>query len=100
VLADVIWNEDMPFTIPLPYSEPLAEALTAVGEVLRSQEEEDADRQAELFQAARTAVASLEERTASEDIQAGAPSAAGSILLSLHRILRVANLDSKQPEDE
>ena len=31
VLADVIWNEDMPFIIPLPYSEPLAEALAAVG---------------------------------------------------------------------
>lgn len=91
VLADVIWGEDMPFTIPLPYSEPLAEALFAVGEVLRSAEEDDADRQAELFQTAHAAVASLEDRTAAEGNGAGTPSAAGSILLSLHRILRVAN---------
>ena len=95
VLADVIWNEDMPFTIPLPHSEPLAEAIAAVGEVLRSAEEDDDDRQAELYQAARSAVAALEDRTASEDTQAGTPSAAGSILLSLHRILRVANPSSR-----
>ena len=95
VLADVIWSEDMPFTIPLPYSEPLADALFAVGEVLRSSEEEDADRQVELFQAAHAAVASLEDRTAAEGNGAGTPSAAGSILLSLHRILRVANPNGK-----
>ncbi|MFF2318707.1 aromatic acid exporter family protein [Arthrobacter sp. NPDC058097] len=95
VLADVIWSEDMPFTIPLPYSEPLAEALSAVGEVLRSAEEDDAERQAELFEAAHAAVASLEDRTAAEGNGAGAPSAAGSILLSLHRILRVANPNGK-----
>jgi hypothetical protein len=95
VLADVIWSEDMPFTIPLPYSEPLAGALSAVGEVLRSAEEDDADRQAELFEAAHAAVASLEDRTAAEGNGAGTPSAAGSILLSLHRILRVANPNGK-----
>jgi uncharacterized membrane protein YgaE (UPF0421/DUF939 family) len=95
VLADVIWSEDMPFTIPLPYSEPLAGALSAVGEVLRSAEEDDADRQAELFEAAHAAVASLENRTAAEGNGAGTPSAAGSILLSLHRILRVANPNGK-----
>jgi hypothetical protein len=59
--------------------------------VLRSAEEEDADRQAELFQAARSALASLEDRTAAEGNGRGRPSAAGSILLSLHRILRVAD---------
>jgi uncharacterized membrane protein YgaE (UPF0421/DUF939 family) len=90
VLTDVIWSEDMPFTIPLPYSEPLAEALAAVSEVLRSAEEDDADRQAELLSAAHAAVDALEVRIASEDIDVDAPSAAESILLSLHRILRVA----------
>ena len=64
VLAEVIWNEDMPFTIPLPYSEPLAKALAAVGEVL-SAEEEDPDRQAELTAAARAAVDSLRARIVS-----------------------------------
>lgn len=90
VLADVIWNKDMPFTIPLPYSEPLAKALAAVGEVIRSAEEDDADRQAELIEAANAAVDDLETRIASENVDADAPSAAESILLSLHRILRVA----------
>jgi uncharacterized membrane protein YgaE (UPF0421/DUF939 family) len=95
VLADVIWNKDMPFTIPLPYSEPLAKALAAVGEVLRSAEEEDAGRQAELITAASAAVDSLEARIASEDVDADAPSAAESILLSLHRILRVTRVDGQ-----
>lgn len=90
VLTDVIWSEDMPFTIPLPYSEPLAEALAAVSEVLRSAEEDDAGRQAELLSAAHAAVDALEVRITSEDTDADAPSAAESILLSLHRILRVA----------
>ena len=95
VLADVIWNKDMPFTIPLPYSEPLAKALAAVGEVLRSAEEDDAGRQAELITAAHAAVDSLERRIASDDVDADAPSAAESILLSLHRILRVARADGQ-----
>jgi uncharacterized membrane protein YgaE (UPF0421/DUF939 family) len=95
VLTDVIWSEDMPFTIPLPYSEPLAEALAAVSEVLRSAEEDDAGRQAELLSAAHAAVDALEVRIASEDIDVDAPSAAESILLSLHRILRVARTDGR-----
>ena len=33
VLSDVIWDKDVPFMIPLPYSEPLADALDAVSEV-------------------------------------------------------------------
>ena len=94
VLAEVIWNKDMPFTIPLPYSEPLAKALAAVGEVL-SAEEEDPDRQAELTAAARAAVDSLRARIGSSGADADAPSAAESILLSLHRILRVAETDAR-----
>lgn len=94
VLAEVIWNKDMPFTIPLPYSEPLATALAAVGEVL-SADEEDPDRQAELTAAARAAVDSLRARIVSSGADADAPSAAESILLSLHRILRVAETDSR-----
>lgn len=89
VLADVIWNKDVPFVIPLPYSEPLAGALAAVGEVLRSLEDEQPERQDELISAANTAVDALAERMASEEVNPDAPSAAESILLSLHRILRV-----------
>jgi hypothetical protein len=85
----------MPFTIPLPYSEPLAGALSAVSEVLRAAEEDDAGRQAELLSAAHAAVGVLEERITSEDADADGPSAAESILLSLHRILRAAGTDSR-----
>jgi uncharacterized membrane protein YgaE (UPF0421/DUF939 family) len=88
VLADVIWDNEVPFVIPLPYSEPLAEALAAVSEVLRSMEDEEPERQDELIEAANAAVAALAERMASDDVNPDAPSAAESIALSLHRILR------------
>jgi uncharacterized membrane protein YccC len=94
VLAAVIWKKDMPFTIPLPYSEPLAKALTAVGEVL-SAEAEEADRQAELRTAAHAAVDSLRARIVSEDADSDAPGAAESILLSLHRILRAVEAEGR-----
>jgi uncharacterized membrane protein YgaE (UPF0421/DUF939 family) len=94
VLAAVIWNKDMPFTIPLPYSEPLAKALAAVGELL-SAEAEDTDRQAELSTAAHAAVDSLKARIVSADADADAPGAAESILLSLHRILRAVEAEGR-----
>ncbi len=96
VLAEVIWNKDMPFTIPLVHSEPLAKALAAVGEVLRSAEEEDADRQEELVHAAHQAMDALRARILEDDADAGVPSAAESILLSLHRILRVTRVEDSQ----
>ncbi|MDQ0075792.1 FUSC family protein [Arthrobacter oryzae] len=89
VLADVIWDEDAPFVIPLPYSEPLADALDAVSEVLRSMEDEQPDKQNELIGSAKAAVDALAERMASDDVNPHAPSAAESIVLTLHRILRV-----------
>lgn len=89
VLADVIWDKDVPFVIPLPYSEPLAKALAAVSEVLRSLEDEHPDRQNELIAAANAAVDALAVRMASDDVNPDAPSAAESIVLNLHRILRV-----------
>ena len=93
VLAEVIWNKDLPFTIPMAHSEPLAKALTAVGEVLRAAEEEDAERRDELKQAAHGAVDALRARILEDDADTGAPSAAESILLSLHRILRVTRAE-------
>lgn len=89
VLAEVIWNKEMPFTIPMAHSEPLAKALTAVGEVLRAAAEEDEDRRRELKQEAHRAVDALRASILDDDADTGAPSAAESILLSLHRILRV-----------
>jgi uncharacterized membrane protein YccC len=89
VLADVIWNKEAPFVIPLPYSEPLAGALHAVGEVLRSMEDEQPDRQNERIAEATAAFDALAARIAAEEVNPDEPSAAESILLSLHRILRV-----------
>ncbi|MBT2538134.1 FUSC family protein [Arthrobacter sp. ISL-69] len=88
VLSDVIWDKDVPFVIPLPYSEPLADALDAVGEVMRSMEAEPPDKQNELIARANAAVDALAERMASDDVKPHAPSATGSIVLNLHRILR------------
>jgi uncharacterized membrane protein YccC len=95
VLADVIWNKEVPFVIPLPYSEPLAGALAVVGEVLKSMEDEQPERQEELISAAHAAVDVLAERMASAEVNPDAPSAAESILLGLHRILRVVT--ARQP---
>lgn len=91
VLADVIWNKEAPFVIPLPYSEPLAAALHAVGGVLRSMEDEHPDRQEERIAEATAAVDALAGRIAAEEANPDEPSAAESILLSLHRILRVVS---------
>ena len=89
VLADVIWDQDTLFVIPLPYSQPLSEALDAVGALLLAVEEGDAERLEELRDEADTTVHALAQRLASDDTDPDAPSAAESILLSLHRILRV-----------
>ena len=89
VLSDVIWAEDTPFVIPDGYAEPLSEAMTLVGDVLRAAEEEEPQRQAELVEQADAAVQAFTARVAEEDQADGAPSAVESILLSLHRMLRV-----------
>jgi uncharacterized membrane protein YccC len=89
VLADVIWDQDTLFVIPLPYSKPLADALSAVGMLLLAAGEDDSGRQEELTDSADAAVQALAQRITSDEPDAAAPSAAESILLSLHRILRV-----------
>ncbi|WP_354235871.1 aromatic acid exporter family protein [Arthrobacter sp. UYEF3] len=90
VLSDVIWAEDTPFVIPDGYAEPLADAMTLVGDVLRAAEEEEPKRLAELVEEADTAVKAFTARVAADDQPGDAPSAVESILLSLHRMLRVA----------
>jgi uncharacterized membrane protein YgaE (UPF0421/DUF939 family) len=89
VLSDVIWAKDTPFIIPDEYAAPLAGAMAAVGDVLRSIEEESPERHDELVGTADAAVKELTQRLGSEDVAANAPSAVESILLSLHRVLRV-----------
>lgn len=101
VLSDVIWAKDTPFVIPDGYAEPLAEAMTMAGDVLRAAEEEEPQRQAELVEEADAAVKAFTARVAADDQSAGAPSAVESILLSLHRMLRVVksgNADSGAPK--
>jgi hypothetical protein len=89
VLSDVIWADDTPFVIPDEYFEQLAAAITTVGEVLSAVEEESPERQLELVDAADAAVRELTRRIGAEEAATDAPSAVESILLSLHRMIRV-----------
>jgi len=88
VLSDVIWESDVPYTVPLQDNVPLADAITATGELLCSFSNEDPDRQAERFTAAKSAVEACMATTAAREVDEGAVPASESILLSLHRILR------------
>jgi uncharacterized membrane protein YccC len=89
VLSDVIWADDTPFVVPDEYLEQLAEAISTVGDVLSSVEEESPERQRELVEAADAAVKELTQRIGAEEAATDAPSAVESILLSLHRMIRV-----------
>ncbi|XTR52500.1 FUSC family protein [Pseudarthrobacter sp. So.54] len=98
VLSDVIWAKDTPFVIPEDYAEPLANAMTMVGDVLRAAEEEEPQRQAELVEVADAAVKDFIARVAAEDLSEGAPSAVESVLLTLHRMLRAAKSAGHPPD--
>jgi len=89
VLSDVIWATDHPFVIPSGQEVPLAAAMARVGDVLRSTEEEDTERQAERIAEADRAVNALTQQVSDGDHTPGAPNAVESVLLSLHRMLRV-----------
>ena len=90
VLSDVIWDHDTPFVVPDAYAAPLGDAMASVGDVLRALEEEQPERQAELARSADAAINELTARLAAEQHSKDAPSAVESILVSLHRMLRVA----------
>jgi uncharacterized membrane protein YgaE (UPF0421/DUF939 family) len=94
VLSDVIWESDVPYTVPLQDNGPLAEAITATGELLRSFSNEDEQQQEDLYQAARAAVEACLAATATRELDEGAVPASESILLSLHRILRAVHPSS------
>jgi uncharacterized membrane protein YgaE (UPF0421/DUF939 family) len=88
VLSDVIWERDVPYTVPLQDNVPLADAITATGELLGSFSTDDPQQQAERFKAAQAAVEACMAATAGRELDQGAVPASESILLSLHRILR------------
>lgn len=88
VLSDVIWESQAPYTIPVQHSGPLADAMTATGDLLCSFSEGDEETQKERFNAARAAVEACMAVTATRDPERGSVPASESILLSLHRILR------------
>jgi hypothetical protein len=88
VLSDVIWESDVPYTVPLQDNVPLADAITATGELLGSFSTDDPQQQAERFKAAQAAVEACMAATAGRELDQGAVPASESILLSLHRILR------------
>jgi uncharacterized membrane protein YgaE (UPF0421/DUF939 family) len=90
VLSDVIWAHDTPFVIPDAHAAPLGDAMAAVGDVLHALEDEQPERQADLARSADAAINELTARLAPEHHSKDAPSAVDSILVSLHRMLRVA----------
>lgn len=92
VLAGVIWEEDVPFTLPYNESGPLAGAMTATGEYLAALHADAEDRQ-ELFAAAEAAVEACMASSGSREPGESAVTASESILLSLHRILRALRPD-------
>ena len=88
VLSDVIWESQAPYTVPVEHSGPLADAMTATGELLSSFTETDKEAQKDCFDAARAAVEACMAATAAREPGQGSVPASESILLSLHRILR------------
>ena len=88
VLSDVIWDSEVPYSVPLQDNGPLADTLTATGELLRSFSEGDAATQEERFESAKAAVEACMAATAGRRAEQGIVPASESVLLSLHRILR------------
>jgi uncharacterized membrane protein YgaE (UPF0421/DUF939 family) len=97
VLSDVIWESDVPYTVPIDDNGPLAHAMTATGELLCSLSNEDEQEQEELFDAASVAVEGCMAAAAARQISEGSVPASESILLSLHRILRSVRPGTKGP---
>ena len=88
VLSDVIWEDDVPYAIPLQDNEPLADAITATGEMLSTSADGDEQARKDSYDAARAAVEACMAATAGRPVSQEAVPASESVLLSLHRILR------------
>lgn len=94
VLSDVIWKDDVPYAIPLQDNEPLADAITATGELLSTGAGGDEQECRDTYGAAKAAVEACMAATAGRPAAQGTVPASESVLLSLHRILRAV-----QPKD-
>lgn len=88
VLSDVIWEDDVPYFVPFQDSRPLADAMSATGDLLSSFNTEDVSAQRQLLTAAEKAVAACKSANAGRNPDETDVTASESILLSLHRILR------------
>lgn len=88
VLADVIWDPETPFDVPDQHLAPLARAMTAVAEAIAPADEDDTGRHRDLRADADEALKALAAGLAEDEAGPG-PGAVESILLSLHRMLRV-----------
>jgi len=88
VLSDVIWEDDVPYAIPLQDNEPLADAITATGELVSTDTDGDAQEWRDRYDAAIAAVETCMAATAARPASQGTVPASESVLLSLHRILR------------
>lgn len=89
VLSDVIWDPDTPFQIPEQHLEPLAEALAGVAATLKALADEDPPRRGDILAEASGAVTALADAVAAGTSAGDAPGAVESVLLSLHRMLRI-----------
>ncbi|MEE9094965.1 FUSC family protein [Pseudarthrobacter phenanthrenivorans] len=89
VLSDVIWEDEVPYAIPLQDNEPLADAINATGELLSIHSDSGERAYKDAYEAARTAVEACMASTAGRQAAHGTVPASESVLLSLHRILRV-----------
>lgn len=94
VLSDVIYKTDIPYAVPLHDNLPLADAISATGELLSSFSTNDRQRQEDLFAAATAKVQAGIAGTAGRTTEPGTVRATESLFLSLHRILRAARPDS------
>ncbi|MFF1254227.1 aromatic acid exporter family protein [Pseudarthrobacter sp. NPDC058329] len=97
VLSDVIWESDVPYTVPLQDNEPLADAITATGKLLTSFSDAESEEQEQLFKSATTAVEAAMATTTARELEKGAVPASESVLLSLHRILRAVRPGAEGP---
>jgi len=88
VLSDVIWEDEVPYAIPLQDNEPLADAITATGDLLSVQSEDGNQPPQAAYNAAKAAVEACMAATAGRPAAQGTVPASESVLLSLHRILR------------
>lgn len=98
VLSDVIWESEVPYVLPEQDTAPLADAMSATGELLKAYNEPDEQIHHESY---KTALAAVEACVAATAVRApeerGVP-ASESIILSLHRILRALQApDQPQP---